>query len=119
MSPMAVTWVSGLEIVMKTLVVVFCFFATSAALAQVGAGGSVLSNEPAIVEFTSHSAHANQMGMATPENVMETSNQIVGEGVRPLWEFAPKVNTVALGDIARELKRDHLVARKSAVVWEN
>jgi hypothetical protein len=104
---------------MKTLVVAFCFLATSAALAQVGAGGSVLSSEPSFVEFNSHPARANQMGMAEQQIVLERSNSMIAQGERPLWELAPKVTVVPLGDIARAVRKERLVAKKSTTIWEN
>jgi hypothetical protein len=104
---------------MKTLVVVFCFLATSAALAQTGIGGGVLSNEPVVIQVPSHPAHASQPGMAEPQNVMESSSQTIAQGQRPVWELAPKVNPVPLGDIARALRKERMAAKKSTLVWEN
>ena len=104
---------------MKILVVVFCFFATSAALAQVSGGGASLSAEPAIAEFTSHPAHANQTGMAVQQDVMERSSPLIAQGERPAWELAPRVNVVPLGDIARTLRKEQLDAKKSTKIWEN
>ena len=103
---------------MKTLLVMFCFLVPSAALAQVGAG--VLSNEPAVISFNSHAAHASQQGMGTGQDVMERSSPLIAQGERPLWEVAlPQATPVPLGDIARMLKKDQLAAKKATAVWEN
>ncbi len=104
---------------MKTLVVMFCFLVTSAALAQSSVGSGVLNNEPVVIEFTSHAAHASQQAMSEPQNVMERSSSLVAQGERPLWELAPKVNVVPLGDTARMLKKERLTAKKANTVWEN
>lgn len=104
---------------MKTLLVMFCFLTTSAALAQISAGGSVLSNEPAVTSFTSHTARATQQVVAEQQSIMERSEPLVAQGERPLWEVAPKITAVPLGDIARALRKEQLTAKKAAKVWEN
>ncbi len=104
---------------MKTLLVVFCFFTTSAALAQAVAGGGVLSNEPVVIQVPSHSAHASQQSMGEVQTVMESSTSTMAQGERPLWELAPKVTVVPLGDIARSLNKERLTARKANKIWEN
>jgi hypothetical protein len=104
---------------MKTLVVMFCFLATSAALAQVVSGGGVMSNEPVVVQVPSHPAHASQEGMGPVQNIMERSDSLFAQGERPLWEVAPKTIAVPLGDTARMLKKEQLTAKKASKVWEN
>jgi hypothetical protein len=103
---------------MKTLVFALCFFASSAALAQVGAG--VLSNEPVPISFTSHQARASQPGMSDRQDVMERSAPLIAQGERPLSDVASsKAAPVPLGDIARMLRKEQLTAKKATTVWEN
>lgn len=103
---------------MKTLMsVVLCFlFATSFALGQTA---GILSSEANPTEFSSHPAHAFQQGMADQQNVMERSDPVIGHGERPLWEVAPQVNAVPLGDIAREFRKEQRKAKKAVIVWDN
>ena len=105
---------------MKTLVVAFCFVVTSAALAQSGGSAGVLANEPVVLQFNSHSAHASQQGMSDPQTIMEASNPMIATGERPAWEVAPaKATQTPLGDVARMVKKEKLEAKKSNTVWEN
>lgn len=102
---------------MKTALLVFCLAFGTAAFGQVAA--SSISAEPTVTEFHSHERQAVQHDMARPGNVMEESNSFVEHGVRPLWELAPPSHEIPLGDIARALKQNHVVAKKSSIIWTN
>ena len=105
---------------MKTLLLAFCLLATTSLLAQSTAGVAALSSEPVVVQFTNHYGHAIQQNMAEHQNIMEESAPVSAQGVRPLWEVAPKpVTAVPLGDVARMLKKEKLDAKKATIVWEN
>jgi len=104
---------------MRIAILIFClvFFVAGAAFGQVAA--SSISAQPTIVEFQTHDQHASQHDMGRTQNVMEESIDYVGHGERPLWEVAPPVHEVSLGEAARALKAEHAAAKKSKIVWTN
>jgi hypothetical protein len=101
---------------MKTILLALCFLGSTAAFGQVGA---VLYNEPSVFDVPSHPHHASRQSMRTSENLRDESDVVSARGERPLWEVAPKIKVVPLGDIARELKKEHEAVKKSDVIWEN
>ncbi len=100
---------------MKTTLFLLCLLGATAAFGQtVGVGG-----EAQPLEISGHPAHAYQRPMQEQQPVLETSSVTFAHGVRPLWEVAPVVDEVPLGDSARILKKEHDEAKKSEIVWEN
>lgn len=104
---------------MKTIVFGLCFLCATAALGQSGATGSVLSNNPAVLEFTGHDAIAAQHPMGREQSLLEASGFTWAQGERPLWEFATASHPTPLGDSARVLRKEHASAKKAEVVWNN
>jgi hypothetical protein len=105
---------------MKTAFFLFCVLCASAAFGQnVSAGTSALSAQPIPIVVPTHPEHASQRALNTEQSLFETSAYTYARGERPLWEVAPKIVEVPLGDIARDLRKDHAIARKSAAVFEN
>ncbi len=103
---------------MRIAILISCLvFLAGAAFGQVAA--SSLSAQPTFVEFQTHDQHASQHDMGRIQNVMEESVDYVGHGERPLWEVAPPVHEVSLGEAARALRAEHATAKKSKVVWTN
>jgi hypothetical protein len=99
---------------MKTAILVLCCFCATVAFGQAGA----MSNEPQVITLPSHPLHASQHDMAMHENLLGNSGPDFARGVRPLWEVAPEVSAVPLGDVARALRKEHAKAKKAVVVWE-
>jgi hypothetical protein len=104
---------------MKTVFFLFCVMCASAAFGQTVAGASVMSAEPMPVMVPTHPRHADHQDLLTEQSLLGTSVNISAHGERPLWEVAPKKVEVPLGDVARALREDHKVAKKSATVVEN
>ena len=104
---------------MKTVFFSFCVMCASAAFGQATIGASALSAEPTSVMVPTHPRHADHQDLLTEQSLLGTSVNISAHGERPLWEFAPKTVEIPLGDIARALREDHKVAKKSATVVEN
>jgi hypothetical protein len=105
---------------MKTAVLILCFFCTTLAFGQVaGLGASVTNAEPQPLQFYTHAAHATHRAMATEESLLQPSAYLSARGERPLWEVAKLPEAVPLGDIARALREEHEVVKKSEVVWVN
>jgi hypothetical protein len=105
---------------MKIIVVILCFFCTTVAFAQVAAlGASTTSAEPQPLQFFSHPAHATHKPMGREESLLQPSAYFTARGERPLWEVANLPEAVPLGDIARALREERDVLKKSEVVWVN
>jgi len=99
---------------MKTAVFAICFLCATGAFAQVGAQS--LSADPQILQLTSHPMHASQHPMGEEQSLLTSSGFTSATGDRPLWEFASNRPEVPLGDIARNLKKEHLTAKKAEKV---
>lgn len=104
---------------MKLTFLLLCVLCATAAFGQATAGGAVLSAEPQIVELPNHPAQATQQAMGIEQNLLGNSENLSGHGQRPLWEVAPKTQSVPLGDIARDLRKEHAMAPKAVIVWDN
>jgi hypothetical protein len=102
----------------SALVAVFLFFA-SAAFGQNMASVGAMSSQPYIFEMPSHPLKATEKPLKTAESLLESSASTYAQGERPLWEFAPQTNPQPLGDVARALKKEHALDKKSEVTWEN
>ncbi|HEY1462993.1 MAG TPA: hypothetical protein VGF44_06215 [Terriglobales bacterium] len=105
---------------MKTAFFAICFLFATSAFAQNSLGAGHLSNQPTVYEFDSHPEKAAYRAMGTEESLLNTNSPFTAaQGERPLWEVAPKIEVVPLGDIARAYKKDHAAVPKSTMVWEN
>lgn len=102
-----------------TLVLSFCLLCALGAFGQV-AGAVIPPMMNSVGNFTSHPMHASQGQLATEQNLLGESTVTWAQGERPLWEFAhPEAQDRPLGDIARELRKEHLAAKKANAVHEN
>ena len=103
---------------MKTTLVAFtvCFLLASAAFGQTA---SVLTGEAQPLRMVGHIEHAYQQPLAQEQVLLEQYNYTSAKGERPLWEVAPAWHATPLGDVARELKKEHAQAKKAQIVWEN
>ena len=105
---------------MKFTVVMVCFLCATAAFGQSSAMGSALNAQTSVLEFQSHQEFATQHGMATEQNLLESSSgNTWAKGERPLWEVAPVSHPTPLGDSARMLRKEHDAAKKAEIVWNN
>lgn len=95
-------------------VVLLC---TTAAFGQYS--GSVLNNQPVITEFASHVEHASVQSLATPQYILGNSASISARGVTPLWEFPVTSEEVSLGEVARQLRKQHELAKKAQKVMSD
>jgi hypothetical protein len=103
---------------MKTTFFMLCFLCATAALGQ-SVGGAILSSEPQPLQFLSHPGHASRQSMAKEQNLLDPSDYLYAKGERPLWEVAPVLHETPLGDVARILRKEHTMAKKSDIVWSN
>jgi hypothetical protein len=103
---------------MKTLLFAFCILCASVVWGQTTLSAPALSAEPQPLQFRDHPEHADQLGMAREQRIMERSLNISAHGTRPLWEFAPVSQEIPLGDIARAFRQEHETARKAEHVLD-
>ena len=105
---------------MKTAFFAICFLFATSAFGQATLGVGHLSNQPVVYEFESHPEHASYKTMGAEENLLNSNSSFTAaQGERPLWEVAPKIDAVPLGDVARAYKKEHVAVPKSTMVWEN
>lgn len=105
--------------VMKTGVFIFCLLGASAAFGQYGSSVAVLNSQPVIYETPSHPEHASEQPLAQPQSLLEQSGYSYAQGERPLWEVAPEAHVTPLGDIAREIRKEHAEVKKATIYWAN
>lgn len=101
---------------MKHALLVLCLFCGTAAFGQVA---TYINSDAHPTTFFSHESRATQFDMATEQNILSSSSPAHATGVRPLWEVAPPLHEVSLGDAARAARKEHANMKKSAKVWEN
>ena len=98
--------------------VVVCGLCAAGGVAQVsGAVSSAPTTSP--LSIPGHMQHAGQTPMATTQNLIGHFSTRSAKGERPLWEFMSVPTEVPLGDVAREIKKEHETAKKAAFVWIN
>jgi hypothetical protein len=99
---------------MKTAILVVLVFCATAAFCQAsGPVGAVLQNEPVVLQLPSHSEHASAVPLAIPQYLNGPSGSTSAQGTKPLWEFPVSEESVSLGEIARQLRQEHLLAKKA------
>jgi len=101
---------------MKKTLLVLSLFMTTAAFAQYNVG--YISAQPQIYHAPEHPSHAGFAQMATAQNVYPSNSYAFAEGDRPASDF-PQAASPSLGDVARELKKEHTFVKKSTIVWVN
>ena len=105
---------------MKKLFFLFvvCGFCAAGAVGQVsGALSSTPTTSP--LTMTGHLQRASQTPMATTQNLIGHFSTMSAKGEKPLWEFMSAPTEAPLGDVAREIKKEHEGAKKAAFVWIN
>lgn len=102
---------------MKKTLFVLSLFMTTAAFAQYG-GGGYISSQPQIYHAPEHPEHAAFAPMAAEVSIYPGTSYTFGQGDRPASDF-PQAASPSLGDIARELKKEHALVKKSDTVWVN
>ena len=103
---------------MKTTLFVVCLLLTAAASAQTAGylTGPSMNNS---VQIYDHASFATRHDLASEKSLISGSQYTWAQGERPVWEFAHPDESKPLGDIARELKKEHANAKKAAVVHTN
>jgi hypothetical protein len=101
---------------MKTALLICIVFCAAAAFGQ----GSVSSSQAQMLQLPDHPQHADHGQMATEQLLVGGGDNTYtyGHGEQPLWEFGPVSQPVPLGDIAREYRKQKMLARKAVVVLD-
>jgi hypothetical protein len=103
---------------MKTTLLLLTILMTTAAFAQYGSYGYI-SAQPQIYNPPDHPAHASFAPIAAGTTLYPGTSYTMAQGERPASDF-PQTATASLGDVARELKKQHdALPNKSKVVWVN
>jgi|HubBroStandDraft_1064217.scaffolds.fasta_scaffold119274_1 hypothetical protein len=99
---------------MKMTLFVLCLLFATAAFGQTG--GAPLN----ALEFADHSARASFQSMSQTNDILGGSSVVIAHGEVPLADIPlPEIHETPLGDVARQLKKDHLTAKKAQRVWES
>ncbi len=101
---------------MKTLLLTVCLFGAVSAVAQ---NGTLIDNQAHPIQMNEHPVRAAQQPLTTEQTLLIQNPFTYAHGERPMWEFATNAPVEPLGDIARRLKEDHTVAKKSDTVFIN
>ena len=102
---------------MKTTILLTLLVCATAAFCQSsGPVGAVLQNEPVILQLPSHAEHASAVPMSSPQYLTGPSGSTYAHGSKPLWEFPVSEETISLGEVARQLRQQHLLAKKAEKV---
>lgn len=101
---------------MKKILFVLLLLSTSAAFGQYSVNH--LESQPQIFSIPDHPAHASYAPMAGERSIVGGGSASYGQGDRPASDF-PQMASVPLGDMARELKKQHARVKKARIIWEN
>ena len=103
----------------KTTMLAIYILSATALFGQSVSGNSVLSNQPQQIQVASHPERASAQPLAQAQDLRERSGFAYAQGERPLWELVPKSEGASLGNVARQLRKEHATAKKAQTVWEN
>jgi hypothetical protein len=103
---------------MKKILFVFCLLSTAAAFGQYGVSLGSQNNQAQSYQFQTHPSHADYAPMSAERSVLPSTTFLTAQGERRPSDFA-QPESLPLGTIARELKKQHDELKKSRVVWIN
>jgi hypothetical protein len=96
--------------------VAICLLCSAGAVGQaIGSGGGAAQ----MLVMNGTPQQATQAPMAPVQSLLERTANTSAHGERPLWELMPEPKFICLGDVAREIRKEHEAAKKAVVVWAN
>jgi len=102
---------------MKMTILLFCLFCATAAFGQyyysVGTAPIQSTYNP-----PSHPSRAVSQPMSVEQNLLGGNSITSAQGEMPLWEAPAMSHEAPLGDIARELRKQHAVAKKARLTLD-
>lgn len=99
---------------MKTTLLVLLVLVTTAAFGQYGTS---ISAQPQFYQPPDHPEHASYTPIAREQSLVAGGGYTYAHGDRPASDF-PQVAEISLGEIARELRKQHESVKKAPGVWE-
>ncbi|MFZ0733882.1 MAG: hypothetical protein WAM79_16285 [Candidatus Sulfotelmatobacter sp.] len=104
---------------MKITLTILIFLVLFSA-AAFGQAGVAVSSQPQILEFAAHPEHAGPHAMADEQPIVGggSNTYSYAQGEQPLWQFGPVSEAKPLGDVAREFRKQKLVAKKAEILFE-
>jgi hypothetical protein len=103
------------------LILGMCVFCAAGAFGQVNMG-TAMSAPVAGFQMPEHPQEASRLGMGVERDLLEVSQSTSSKGEMPLWEameMMPARYVIPLGDSAREIRKEHALAPKAVIVWNN
>ena len=103
------------------LVLATCIFCAVGAFGQANFG-TALSGPEEGFQMPDHPQVAERHGMGREVNLLEGSQNMSDRGEIPLWEameMMPPKPVTPLGDLARAIRKEHALAPKAVMVWNN
>ena len=100
----------------------FFFLVAVVLFCAAGAFGQAISSGPSpahMLVMTGNPQHAAPTAMAPEQDLRERSGTNSGRGERPLWEFGTERQPISLGQLARDIRKEHEMAKKAVKVWVN
>jgi hypothetical protein len=65
-----------------------------------------------------HAQRAMRHSLGTEYDLREIGGITMAQGELPAWEVLSPAAETPLGDVARDYRKEHAVARKARIVWE-
>ena len=70
------------------------------------------------ITWPDHSLRAASHGLATEHDLRGIGGVEMAHGERPAWEVLSPAAETPLGDVARDYRKEHAVAKKACIVWK-
>jgi len=111
--------VLSIELTLKPMKLLLVGAVVLCSVAAFGQAGS-LSSQVTVVSIPDHPMHASLTAMACERPLVGGAPDAYAyaQGERPLWEFGPVSQPTPLGDVARAYRKEKVVAKKPAIVFE-
>jgi hypothetical protein len=103
---------------MKSILFAILLASSTGAMAQ--AYGNVLSNQVQMFTVPDNPQHAHNHTMAQEQNLRgDESPYTYAKGELPLSDFAKTSGVLSLGETARNVRKQHAMARRATIVMSN
>jgi hypothetical protein len=102
------------------LILAMCIFCAVGAFGQVNA--TAMSAPVEGFQMADHSEVAARQPLGREMDLLEGSQTTFSQGEIPLWEameMMPPRPVTPLGDLARAIRKEHALAPKAVIVWNN
>lgn len=104
---------------MKTARLLCLLFLASLTWGQSSLAPSIVNGQPQPLHQLGNAQQASPAAMRQSQNLLGSATYSSAKGERPLWEVAPPITVIPLGDTARALRKEHEAAKKAKFIREN